>query len=180
MTIHRGWSKYAPNKSKMTDGRHFGKLLNCHIYATIRWILMKFGMVTDTGHPGTMMQMGLLTVLTSKKMWISKIQDGKQPSFWKPLNRHISTTVWPILLKFGMLMHIRALQRTVEISNFWKFKTAAANCTSQQRFDWASQNLAQWCITGSVRPSTPFSADTDTPIFLLSIEYDTDTIPIFW
>ena len=28
----------------------------------------------------------------------------------------------------------------------------------------------------SVRPSTPFSADTDTPIFLLSIEYDTDTI----
>ena len=31
----------------------------------------------------------------------------------------------------------------------------------------------------SVRPSTSFSADTDTPIFLLSIEYDTDTIPIF-
>jgi len=31
----------------------------------------------------------------------------------------------------------------------------------------------------SVRPSTPFSADTDTPIFLLSIEYDTDFLTRF-
>jgi len=81
MTIHRGWSKYAPNKSKMTDGRHFGKLLNCHIYATIRWILMKFGMVTHTGHPGTMMQMGLLTVLTIKRCEFQKFKMANSRRF---------------------------------------------------------------------------------------------------
>ena len=33
---HRGWSQYAPNKSKMANGRHFEKKpLNRHISATV-------------------------------------------------------------------------------------------------------------------------------------------------
>jgi len=38
--------------------------------------------------------------------WISEIQDGGRPLIWKPLNRHISATVWPILMKFGKVTHI--------------------------------------------------------------------------
>jgi len=30
---------------------------------------------------------------------------------WQPLNRHISATVWPILMKFGTVTHICLLQR---------------------------------------------------------------------
>jgi len=42
--------------------------------------------------------------------------------FEELLNRHISSTVWPILMKFGMVMQIGPLQRTetIEILNFWK------------------------------------------------------------
>ena len=40
-------------------------------------------------------KMGLLTVLAVKN-WIFKIEDGGRPPFWKPLNCHISATVWPI------------------------------------------------------------------------------------
>ena len=35
-------------------------------------------------------KMGLLTSPTVKKIWISQIQDGRRPPFWKPLNCHIS------------------------------------------------------------------------------------------
>ena len=37
------------HKSKMADGRHFEKKLNRRISATVRPILMKFGMVTHIG-----------------------------------------------------------------------------------------------------------------------------------
>ena len=41
-----------------------------------------------------------------------EIQDGGQPPCWKKtLNRHISATVRPILMKFGMMTHIGPLQR---------------------------------------------------------------------
>ena len=40
-------------------------------------------------------KMALLTTQTVKNC-IWKMQDGWQPPFWKPLNRHISTTVWCI------------------------------------------------------------------------------------
>jgi len=33
----------------MANGRHFEKTLNRHIFATVRPILMKFGMITHIG-----------------------------------------------------------------------------------------------------------------------------------
>ena len=41
--------------------------------------------------------------------------------FEKPLNRYISATVWPILLKFGTVKQIEPYRgQTVKISNFSK------------------------------------------------------------
>ena len=49
-------------------------------------------------------------------------------AIWKkPLNRHISATVWPIfwdLVKWLILSHYSG--STVKISNFWKYKMATA------------------------------------------------------
>ena len=42
-----------------------------------------------------------------------QIQDGGRPPFKKnPLNRYISATVWPILIRSGTVTHIGLLQRT--------------------------------------------------------------------
>ena len=72
--------------------------------------------------------MCLLSAQIVKKIWISKIQDGGRPPLWKPLNRHISATVLPILMKFGTVTHTGPVQemmrQTVKISNVWKSKTA--------------------------------------------------------
>ena len=56
-------------------------------------------------------KMGLLTAQTVKN-WISKIQDGGRPPIWKPLNRNIAATVWPILMKFGTVTQIGPRQGT--------------------------------------------------------------------
>ena len=58
-----------------------------------------------------------------QKFWISKIQDGGRPPFWKPLNRHISATIWPILMKFGMVTQIgpyRALKFRIFQKPRWR------------------------------------------------------------
>ena len=56
-----------------------------------------------------------------------QIQDGGRPPFWKkPLNRHISATVWPILMRFGTMILYPYSVSTVKISNSWKSKMAAA------------------------------------------------------
>ena len=57
--------------------------------------------------------MVLLTVQTVKKFEFpkSKMADGRH--FEKsPLNRHVSATVWPILMKFGTMAQIGPLQGT--------------------------------------------------------------------
>jgi len=58
------------------------------------------------------------TIETNKNSsWVvsigaQQIQDGGRPPFWKkPLNRYISATVWPILIRFGTMTHIGLLQR---------------------------------------------------------------------
>ena len=62
-------------KSKMTAATILKeKYKNRDIPATARWIFTKFGTVMQNG-------------------WISKIEDGGRPVFWKPLNHHISATV---------------------------------------------------------------------------------------
>ena len=55
--------------------------------------------------------MGLLTFPTAKKFEFhkSKMADGRH--FEKPLNRHISATVWPILMNFGTMTHMGPLQQ---------------------------------------------------------------------
>jgi len=54
--------------------------------------------------------MGLLTAPTVKKFEFhkSKMADGGQ--FENPLNRHISATLWPILMKFGTMTHTGPIQ----------------------------------------------------------------------
>ena len=71
-------------------------------------------------------QIGPLTVPAVKKIWISKIQDDGRPPFWKPLIRHISATVWPILMKFLRWRILAPYSgSTAKISYFWKSKMAA-------------------------------------------------------
>ena len=48
-------------------------------------------------------KMGLLSAQNVKKL---NFQNPRWPTLWKLLNRHISATVWPILMKFGKVMHI--------------------------------------------------------------------------
>ena len=50
--------------------------------------------------------MGLLPALAAKKIRISQIQDGGQPSFYEPLHHRISATFWLIFIKFGTVMHV--------------------------------------------------------------------------
>ena len=75
----------------------------------------------------------------------------------KPLNRYISATVWPILMKFGTMTHIGPLQRI----DRYKFKMAAADMLKitkieiyPQRFDWSLRNLVCWCKMGLLTAPT--------------------------
>jgi len=68
---------------------------------------------------------------------------------WKPLNRHISATVWPILMIFGMMTYIGPYSgSTVKISNFWKVRwwwpPSWKSQKSPQRFDRSLRNLVRW------------------------------------
>ena len=56
-------------------------------------------------------------LLRSLKIWILKIQDGRQLAFWKPLHHPISANFWLILIKFGTVMHVGS-QRLTWSSNF--------------------------------------------------------------
>ena len=68
-----------------------------YVIETTASILTKFGTAIET---------------TNWSSWVvpvgaQQIQDGGRPPFWKKLlNRHISATVWPILIKFGTVMHV--------------------------------------------------------------------------
>ena len=98
-------------------------------------------------------QIGPLTVPAVKKIWISKIQDDGRPPFWKPLIRHISATVWPILMKFLRWRILAPYSgSTAKISYFWKSKMAAATTLkitkiviSPERSERSLRNLVQWC-----------------------------------
>jgi len=58
-------------------------------------------------------KIGLLTVLAVKKIEFSNSKMADSRHFEKkPLNRHISATVWPILMKFGMAKLICPIQGT--------------------------------------------------------------------
>ena len=63
---------------------------------------------------GTLCKMGLLTVQTVKKFEFpkSKMADGRRFEKKNLLNRHISATVWPILMKFGTMTQIAPVQGT--------------------------------------------------------------------
>ena len=57
-------------------------------------------------------KMGLLTVQTVEKFEFPKYKMADGRHYKKPLNRHISATVWPILMIFGTETQIGPLQGT--------------------------------------------------------------------
>ena len=129
----------------------FWKPLNCHISATVWLILMKSGTIMHisptrekTFKISNFWKSKMVMAISQQQIerslqkiwhdytkWVSYCQDHKnlnfqnprwrRPPFWKPLNRHISTTIWPILMKFGTLMHIRSIQGR-ESLKFWIFE----------------------------------------------------------
>jgi len=89
--------------------------------------------------------------------------DGRH--FEKPLNCHISATVWPILMKFGTVTQIGPLQgsgdRPLKFRIFQKtgwrrlpsWKTTKI-AISQQRIERSSRNLARLCKMGHLTAQT--------------------------
>ena len=60
--------------------------------------------------------MGLVTAPTVKKFEFQKSKMANNCHFYKPLNRHISATVRPILMKFGRMMHIGPQKLTYKLN----------------------------------------------------------------
>jgi len=78
-SILRGWSKYAPNKSKMADGRHFEKKTLNHDISTTFWsILMKSGTVGPYSWPTIKIsyflksKMAVVATLENRKITVSQ------------------------------------------------------------------------------------------------------------
>ena len=140
-------------KSKMAAAAILKNHKNHDISVTVWPTFIKFGML---------MQNMSINRSGHHKIRISQIQDGGRPPFWKPLNRHISATVWPILMKFGTMTHIGPYSgKTIKISNFLKFKMAAAAtwkitkiAISPQWFDRSLRNLVCWCKMGLLTAPT--------------------------
>ena len=80
------------------------------------------------------------------KISVSKIQDGEWPPFWKPINRHVPTTVWLILMKFCMVMHI-GLRQGIDCWNF-EFLNIQHSGATILKITKSSENVAQWCKVG--------------------------------
>ena len=87
--------KYPQNPNFWGVNRRFqakrAKYSKFHVIETTASILTKFGVTIKT---------------TKWSSWVvpvgaQQIQDGGWPQFWNPLNCQISSTVWPILMKFG-------------------------------------------------------------------------------
>ena len=94
----------------------FGLGMNRRFQAK-RAIYWKFHFIKTTASILTKSKFGLTIETTKGSSWVvrigaQQIQDGGRPPYWKKtLNRHISATVRPILMKFGMLTHIGPWQR---------------------------------------------------------------------
>ena len=74
-----------------------------HVIETTVLILTKFGTTIETAKWSSWMV----------PVGAQQIQDGGRPPFWKKaLNRHMSATVPPILMKFGMMTQFGPLRGT--------------------------------------------------------------------
>ena len=103
-------------KYKMADGRHFEKRWTQYL-CSHRPILMKFGI---------MMHLRRLHLMGSQKFdkfENFKMQDGGRRPSWKSKNRDISETVWQILTKFCMTLHISSpeLTRAYPLHKYGRF-----------------------------------------------------------
>jgi len=67
--------KFAP--SKLADGRHLEKRINCYMSAMVPPIITKYCVLA---------QIGIQTLNTVQKITVLKIQDGGRPPFGKILN----------------------------------------------------------------------------------------------
>jgi len=93
------------SKSNMSDGRHFEKkLLNRHIDLC--------NSLTDFDEIWHGDVHGPLTADRPFRFRISENPRWRQPLSWKSQNHNISTKVWPIVTKFGMLMQNWSLNRS--------------------------------------------------------------------
>ena len=130
-----------------------GRNIEFHVIETTASILTKFGVTIET---------------TKLSSWVvpvgaQQIQDGGRPSFWKPLNRHISPTVWMILMKFGGWRTLTTYSKSsVKIPTFWKSKMAAAAVLKitkiakfPQRFSRSLQNLVRSYKMGLLTAKNP-------------------------
>ena len=93
--------KYPKNHNFGSMNRHFQakctKYSNFHIIKTTAWIPTKFCTPVKTS------KYALRVVQKCKK----RNRDGGRPPSWKiKKNCNISTTTWPISMKFGMVMHL--------------------------------------------------------------------------
>ena len=66
-----------------------------------------------------------LAIPANKKNWISKIQDGGRPPFWKRLNHNIFTAYKMMLTKFCKMMHTGPCNVTI-------FRTTKVHITNKQ------------------------------------------------
>jgi len=84
------------------------KLLDRHISATVRPILMNLPRWRILA-PGSGSNVKILNFWESKMAAVAILKitkNRRQLQFFKPLNYHISATFWPILIKFGTVMHV--------------------------------------------------------------------------
>jgi len=58
------------------------------------------------------MQIDIVNRAKSENLYISKIQNGGRPPYWKAKNGDISATVQPIEIKFCINMQIAIVNRT--------------------------------------------------------------------
>ena len=102
------WRTLAPYSGLVVKILNFWKF---KMAAAAIWNIRKIA-ISPQWFDRSLRNLVLLTAPTVKKNRISQIQDGGRPPFWKkPLNRHISATVWPIFIRLGIVTHIGLIRR---------------------------------------------------------------------
>ena len=84
-------------------GRYLENHRNLDISTTVLPIFTRFDI---------MIQNGVFNLPRPLKNLNFKNSRMRRPLFWKPFNRYVAATVWPILMTYGMVTFIGLFQRT--------------------------------------------------------------------